>query len=111
MRNGGVFGSGAYEEGDPGTWEVLTPPVLNPGSRGPGDWTPRIVVHAGTHDDGQEQCSQHGKAESEGGPELRPTENEEVGGPHMSEEAGKRMAPEPAEQRRARAERELQEEP
>jgi len=85
--------------------------VSNPGSRGPGDMPPRIVVHASTYDDGQEQCSQHGKAESEGGPELRPTELEGVGGPHKSEEAGKRVAPEPVEQRRARVERELQEEP
>jgi len=43
----------------------------------------------------------HGKAEGEGGPELRPTEIEEVGGPNRSDEAGKRLAPEPAEQRRA----------
>jgi len=109
--NGGVFGSGAYEEGDPVTWEVLTPSVLNPGTRGPGDWPPRIGVHASTHDDGQEQCSQHGKAESEGGPELRPTELRKSEGPNTSDEAGKRLAPEPAEQRRTRVERELQEEP
>jgi hypothetical protein len=31
--------------------------VLNPGSRGPGDPPPSIVVHVGTRDDGQEQCS------------------------------------------------------
>lgn len=109
--NGGVFGSGAYEEDDPVTWEILPPSVLNPGSRGPGDRSPHIVEPASTRGDGQEQCSQHGKAESKGGPELRPTEKRKSEGANTSEEAGKRRAPEPAEQRRARVERELQEEP
>jgi len=53
----------------------------------------------------------HGKAESEGGPELRPTEIEEVGGPNRSDEAGKRLAPGAGGAKAARVERELQEEP
>jgi hypothetical protein len=108
-RNGGVFGHGAYEKDGTGTWEILLS-VQNPGTRGPGDPTPSIVAHVSTRDDGQEQCSQHGKAESEGGPSLGRRRTRKSEG-RMSDEAGKRLAPEPVERRRARVERELQEEP
>lgn len=116
---GGVHDHSALEEDTPATWETpcyhLRESMRHRG--GPKTRLRRAVGGRRTNgrcsDSGREAHrtnvgSEIGRDQGKTGG-MRPNDARGVGGLHMSDEVGERLAPDPAEQREDRARRELQE--
>jgi hypothetical protein len=101
--SGGVFGHGTQEEDDPVTWEAHVSPRWSPGSRRPGDASPRTVRMRVACAVPRRRGTRIEVGTSEGKPELLPTETGESEGRIRARTSGNRVAPGPGRAKAARA--------
>lgn len=98
---------GTLQEDGPVTWEILDSPIEYPGA---GDRVTKLRRAAGAGVHRRRGRGREASAKNEHSPRVglmrgttgaRADGVEEVGGPNTSEDAGERVAPDPAEQRRS----------
>ena len=107
----GVEDHGTFEEGGPATWEVLISPRESTGdaeSRRSVSDEHAFRMHAAL---GEEQASVAEVDHARGMTTARVDEDQEVGGPHTSDDAGERLAPGPRRAKAARADTNFRREP